>query len=163
VTHEIERKFLVRDNRFLEGLAGERLLQGYIANTRLAVVRVRVSGNEAWLTIKGRAVGIVRREFEYPIPLVDAEAMIAELCDGPVVSKLRYLVEHGGHTWEVDVFDGANRGLVVAEIELDQEDQHFERPDWLGTEVSHDPRYLNVSLARHPYREWGGEPSREDV
>jgi len=155
VTHEIERKFLVRDTRCLEGLAGERLVQAYIANTQRAVVRVRVSGKAAWLTIKGRTVGIVRREFEYPIPLADAEVMIAGLCDGPVVSKQRYLVERGAHTWEVDVFDGANAGLVVAEIELDREDEVFERPEWLGEEVSHDPRYLNVNLASHPYREWG--------
>ena len=155
MTHEIERKFLVRDPRCLEGIAGERLVQGYIANTHRAVVRVRVSGDSAWLTIKGRTVGIVRREFEYPIPLADADVMIAELCDGPVVSKQRYHVEHGGHTWEVDVFEGANAGLVVAEIELDREDEAFERPDWLGEEVSHDPRYLNVSLATHPYCEWG--------
>jgi len=111
VTHEIERKFLVRDTRCLEGLAGERLVQAYIANTQRAVVRVRVSGKAAWLTIKGRTVGIVRREFEYPIPLADAEVMIAGLCDGPVVSKRRHLVEHGAHTWEVDVFEGANAGL----------------------------------------------------
>ena len=151
---EIERKFLVADTAFLAELQGERLVQGYIASSGRATVRVRRCGEQAWLTLKGRSVGISRNEFEYPIPLVDAECMLAELCAGPVISKTRYRVTCGDHLWEVDVFDGANTGLVVAEIELTREDEPFAMPEWLGAEVSADPRYSNSRLVEHPYRNW---------
>jgi adenylate cyclase len=154
VTVEIERKFLVPDRRFLSGLEGERLTQGYIASTERATVRVRIGGTRAWLTLKGRTEGISRREFEYEIPLAHAEACIADLCTGPVIDKTRYRVAHNAHVWEVDVFHGDNEGLVLAEIELTREDECFECPSWLGAEVSGDPRYYNSNLARRPYRSW---------
>lgn len=151
---EIERKFLVADTGFLAGIQGERLVQGYIASGGSATVRVRRCGELAWLTLKGRSVGFSRSEFEYPIPLADAERMLAELCTGPVISKTRYRVPFGDHLWEVDVFDGANAGLVIAEIELTHEDETFAIPEWLGAEVSADPRYFNSRLVEHPYRNW---------
>jgi CYTH domain-containing protein len=154
VSFEIERKFLVRDTAMLAGLAGERLVQGWIARTPRATVRVRIGDGRAWLTLKGRSEGISRRELEYPIPLGDAELCIAELCDGPVIEKTRYRLPAGPHTWEVDVFEGDNAGLVLAEIELGHEDEPFARPAWLGEEVSHDPRYYNSNLVSRPYTRW---------
>lgn len=151
---EIERKFLVPDATFLRDIPGERLVQAYIAATDRATVRVRIAGPRAWLTLKGATQGITRRELEYPIPLADAEICLGELCAEGVVAKTRYRVPYGGHVWEVDVFEGANAGLVLAEIELDTADETFERPGWLGEEVSADPRYFNSSLARHPYGSW---------
>jgi adenylate cyclase len=151
---EIERKFLVADTAFLSGLAGERLQQAYIAVTEHATVRVRIGGDRAWLTLKGRSEGIRRREFEYEIPLTHAAVCIAELSSGPIVDKTRYRVAHRAHVWEVDVFHGENEGLVIAEIELSHDDEVFECPAWLGAEVSGDPRYYNSSLASRPYRSW---------
>lgn len=151
---EIERKFLVADTAVLQGLRGERMLQAYIAATDRATVRVRIAGDHAWLTLKGATTGISRREFEYPVPVADAALCLAELCGDGVVSKTRYRVPHAGHVWEVDVFDGANAGLVVAEIELSAADEVFERPAWLGEEVSGDPRYANSQLAVRPYGSW---------
>lgn len=154
---EIERKFLPKDDSWRAGAdAGEEYRQGYLYSDPDLAVRVRLAGDEAWLTIKGGAEGIVRREFEYPIPRADAAEMLAHLCRKPLIEKRRHLLRHGRHTWEIDVFAGDNAGLVVAEIELGAEDESFERPDWLGEEVSADPRYLNSSLSRHPYRHWGG-------
>ncbi len=110
-------------------------------------------GNQAYLTIKGATSGITRSEFEYEIPVSDAESMLA-LCGDAIVEKKRYFIEHAGMTWELDVFSGANDGLIMAEVELESEDQSFELPDWVGPEVSADPRYRNSYLARHPSREW---------
>jgi adenylate cyclase len=151
---EIERKFLVPDAAFLRELSGERLVQAYIASTDRATVRVRIAGSRAWLTLKGATQGITRRELEYPIPVADAEICLRELCAEGVIAKTRFRVPHGGHVWEVDVFEGGNAGLVLAEIELDAADESFERPGWLGEEVSMDPRYSNSSLSRHPYGSW---------
>lgn len=151
---EIERKFLVHDTGMLRGLQGERLVQAYIATTERATVRVRIAGDRAWLTLKGATTGISRRELEYPIPVADAELCLAELCGEGVVSKTRYRIPQGGHVWEVDVFDGANAGLVVAEIELASEHEEFARPAWLGGEVSGDPRYFNSHLAERPFMRW---------
>ena len=128
--------------------------QGYMVDGELASVRVRVQGDQAFLNIKSATLGVWRREFDYPISLGDAEEMLEHLCAGPLIEKTRYHVTHAGHTWEVDVFEGDNAGLVVAEIELDSEDEVFEKPVWAGDEVSHDPRYYNVCLVKHPYREW---------
>ena len=116
-------------------------------------MRVRIKGEKGYLTVKGRNAGIRRAEYEYEIPLADAEAMLA-LCEHPLIEKRRYLVPYEGYTWEVDVFAGANEGLVVAEIELPAEDAAFAKPDWVGAEVSGDARYYNASLIRHPYRDW---------
>ena len=154
MSKEIERKFLVPDTAFLAGQGGERLVQAYICATGRATVRVRIAGARAWLTLKGRSEGISRTELEYPIPCADAELCLAELCAEGVVAKTRYRVPHGGHTWEVDVFEGANAGLVVAEIELGSEQEPFDRPAWLGEEVSGDPRYANSQLAERPFSRW---------
>jgi adenylate cyclase len=152
---EIERKFLVNGDSWRDAvLSQERIMQGYLANNQNATVRVRVKGAHAFLTIKGAAQGISRSEYEYPIPVEDAEAMLAELAVSPAIDKVRYRVRHGDQVWELDVFAGDNAGLVMAELELEHEDQPYDRPDWAGTEVSGDPRYYNVNLARHPYKHW---------
>ncbi len=152
---EIERKFLVTDFGWKQPGHGCRYRQAYLSTDKQRVVRVRVVDDHAWLTIKGQSAGISRLEFEYEIPRPDAEIMLQFLCHQPVIDKTRYRVEHAGHTWEIDEFHGDNRGLVVAEIELQTEDESFERPEWLGEEVSDDPRYFNSNLIAHPYREWG--------
>jgi adenylate cyclase len=152
---EIERKFLVKDNSWVAAsLGGERILQGYLASTERATVRVRVKGAQGFVTIKGVTEGVTRHEFEYEIPVEEAQEMLGGLCILPVIEKTRHRVPVGKHVWEVDVFAGANAGLVVAEIELTAEDEAFERPRWAGEEVSDDPRYRNSSLARHPFGQW---------
>ncbi|NHA15316.1 CYTH domain-containing protein [Thioalkalivibrio sp. XN279] len=153
--HEIERKFLVRDDSWRDGAEGRRMRQGYLSLDPERTVRVRISGDRAWLNVKGRTDGVRRLEFEYPIPVDDATALLA-LCGGAVVDKTRYLVRHGAHTWEVDEFHGDNEGLLVAEIELAHEDEPFVRPPWTGSEVSGEPRYYNASLAQHPFKAWPG-------
>jgi adenylate cyclase len=152
---EIERKFLVVSEAWRAAAApGVRFRQGYLAGTGKASVRVRVEGEAANLNIKSATLGVRRQEYEYAIPLADANEMLDNLCSGGIVEKTRYCVPVGGHVWEVDVFEGDNAGLVVAEIELSHEDEAFERPAWAGDEVSHDPRYYNVYLAEHPYKNW---------
>lgn len=150
---EIERKFLVRDDSW-EKTAGEgqQCRQGYLCSGDRKTVRVRIIGNEAFLTIKGPTHGISRAEFEYEIPVADAEAML-QMCDN-LVEKTRYFIQHAGMQWELDVFYGENEGLVMAEIELDSEDQDVDLPSWAGVEVSGDPRYYNAYLARHPFNGW---------
>jgi len=152
---EIERKFLVVDDDWQAHAApGVRYRQGYLANSARASIRVRLGGDRAWLNLKGATLGVSRQEFEYPIPVGDAERILETFCVRPWIDKTRYLVEHQGHQWEVDVFAGDNQGLVVAEIELGAEDEHFEHPPWLGEEVSGDPRYYNARLVEHPYKDW---------
>jgi adenylate cyclase len=152
---EIERKFLVRNEGWRQqAQEGTRMRQGYLASGQGCSIRVRSGGGQAHLNIKSATLGVSRREYEYPIPLSDAQEIMDHLCEGPLIEKTRYPVEHEAHTWEVDVFEGDNAGLVVAEIELEHEDESFARPDWLGEEVSHDPRYYNVCLVKHPYKEW---------
>ena len=153
---EIERKFLVVGEQWRTA-TGSLIAQGYLNRDKARSVRVRLSGENAYLTIKGPSVGVMRPEFEYPIPVRDAQEMLA-LCDGPVVQKVRHLVPFAGLTWEVDEFLGDNAGLVVAEIELTTENQVFDRPVWLGQEVSDDPRYFNSSLATHPFCGWRDRP-----
>lgn len=155
---EIERKFLVSSADWKRGTRGRRLQQGYLSLDKARTIRVRVAGEQAWINIKGLTTGITRSEFEYAVPLADARRMLEELCIRPVIDKTRHLVRHGGHTWEVDEFHGANAGLVIAEIELASEDEDFERPPWLGAEVSGDPRYFNASLVTRPFREWASPP-----
>lgn len=152
---EIERKFLVCSEgwRATEGGVAQRFTQGYLNRDKQRTVRVRVAGEQGWLTIKGVSTGATRQEFEYPVPLADARALLM-LCDGPLIDKTRHTLTHAGQVWEVDEFHGDNDGLVVAEIELTREDQSFEKPDWLGDEVTHDPRYFNSALIAHPYRAW---------
>jgi adenylate cyclase len=149
---EIERKFLVHGTAWKQA-EGVPYRQGYLNRDKHRTVRVRLAGDCAFLTIKGVSVGATRAEFEYPIPVVDAQSLLA-LCDGPVIDKVRYVLQHAGTTWEVDAFAGDNAGLVVAEVELTHEDEVFSRPDWLGEEVTHDARYFNSSLASHPYCQW---------
>lgn len=151
---EIERKFLVRGSSMLDGLEGIRMVQGY-APSPTATLRIRIAGSKAFLTVKGTSKGITRTEFEYPIPVADAEALLPLLCQGARVEKTRYRIDHGDHTWEVDVFHGANEGLVLAEVELEDESEQVELPDWAGDEVSHDARYYSSNLARNPFQRWG--------
>lgn len=152
---EIERKYLVLNDDWRAQVHRElRYLQGYIANTRHSSVRVRIGGDSAFLNVKGATVGASRLEFEYPVPVEDAEVMLRELCAGGVVEKTRYIVPHGGREWEVDVFGGDNAGLVVAEIELDDEADVVALPDWAGEEVTDDVRYYNSNLAVTPFNRW---------
>jgi len=152
---EIERKFLVIDDSWRgEVTKSSFYRQGYLANSDGASVRVRVADGKGYLNIKSMTLGVSRYEFEYVIPLADAEEMLDELCVGPKIEKTRYFVDHGGHTWEVDVFQGDNEGLVVAEVELGSVDEAFELPPWAGKEVSEDERYYNVCLVKHPYKGW---------
>lgn len=144
---EIERKFLVAADGPWRAGEGRRLKQAYIVAGPEAVVRVRLAGVEAMLAIKGPVSGFTRDEFEIPVPLAVAEEMIAALAHGRIVDKTRYRVPHGNHLWEVDVFHGIHEGLVVAEVELASEDEAVELPDWVGEEVSGDPRFYNVVLA----------------
>ena len=152
---EIERKFLVRNERWRDQVSRHfHIQQGYLINERRLVTRVRISGDQAFLTLKGETDGIKRSEFEYDIPLEDAEAMLATLSDGSVIEKTRHIVPFGNHIWEVDVFEGENDGLVIAEIELSHEAETFDKPDWIGEEVSTDIRYFNSNLIKHPYSNW---------
>ena len=151
---EIERKFLLAGDAW-RGLGQAVLLrQGYLSSARERVVRVRIEGEQAMLTIKGANVGASRGEWEYPIPLADAVELLDGLCEQPLIEKYRHRIEHAGMVWEVDEFLGANAGLIVAEIELASEDQPFEKPEWIGAEVSGDARYYNANLIRHPFSQW---------
>ncbi len=157
---EIERKFLlINDSWCVNADNGVVMRQGYLNsislnNEQKSSVRVRIAGGQANLNIKGATLSITRQEYEYPIPLSDAHELLNTLADDPLIEKTRYHVQHGIHTWEIDVFAGDNQGLVVAEIELASEDEVFARPAWLGEEVSMDARYYNVCLVKHPYKNW---------
>ena len=151
---EIERKFLLRDDSWKAGAGGKLYRQGYLSAAVERNVRVRIIGDQGYLTVKGRASGITRLEFEYEIPLADAERMLDDLCLEPLIEKTRYLVAHRGMTWEIDEFAGDNAGLVVAEIELREEAQEIEFPSWVRREVTDDPRYLNSNLVQKPYTTW---------
>ncbi len=166
---EIERKFLVRDagdtvlpdwKRLAEDPEGTLYLQGYLSRDPDRTVRVRVAGDKARLTVKGRTTGCTRSEFEYPIPLEDAGRMLDELVLPPVLEKRRYRVPFAGHVWEVDEFEGENRGLVVAEVELESEEEALLLPAWAGEEVTGDPRYYNSALSENPYARWRTEGDR---
>jgi CYTH domain-containing protein len=150
---EIERKFLVPDLGFLDGVVGVPYRQGYLSADPDRTVRIRRAGEHALVTIKGRSHGASRAEFEYEIPVADADEMLA-LCVPPLIEKVRHRVEHAGRTFDVDVFAGANEGLVVAEVELPSEDAVVALPPWIGDEVTGDPRYFNANLVANPYRDW---------
>lgn len=158
---EIERKFLLASDTWRTQVSrSQRLVQGYLVSAAAVTsgaarssVRVRIGGEQAWLNIKSSNLGAARDEYEYEVPLADAEAMLARLCDG-VVEKIRHYVAHANHEFEIDEFFGANDGLVVAELELDAVDEAYERPDWLGAEITHLPRYYNLNLIAHPYSAW---------
>jgi len=152
---EIERKFLVVNDGWRKDVISEtRLKQGYLANQERASVRVRIAGHQAHLNIKSATLGIRRSEFEYEIPLSDAEDMLEKVAIRPFIDKTRHRVKCGEHIWEVDLFHGENRGLIVAEIELSSEDESFKIPEWVGDEVSGDTRYFNVCLVKHPFCKW---------
>ncbi|OYD52402.1 adenylate cyclase [Thauera propionica] len=148
MAREIERRFLVRDARILDGRTGDRIIQGYIAKEPGSMsTRVRIRGERAFLTLKSPKVGFSRDEFEYAIPLADATQMIEYHCAGRVVRKTRYLVDHAPHVFEVDVFEGRHTGLIVAEVELPHEHTALNLPDWIGLEITQDSRYSNFTLA----------------
>jgi adenylate cyclase len=152
---EIERKFLPSSDAWRLGVHdSKRLRQGYLNNETHCSVRVRTSAGQAWLNIKGATVGAQRIEFEYEIPLADAQEILDTLSLKPIVEKVRHLVNVGRHVWEIDEFEGDNAGLVVAEIELEHPDEAFDKPDWIGEEVTHDVRYYNTSLSRCPFKDW---------
>lgn len=149
---EIERKYLVQGDGWRESVTSQTpMRQGYFETGPASTVRVRIEGERAVLTIKGPTVGISRAEYEYEIPLDDARQMLDIFCEGRQVEKVRYYVRHAQKTWEVDVFEGANQGLVVAEVELERADEEVDIPEWVGEEVSHDSRYRNAYLARNPW------------
>lgn len=151
---EIERKFLVTSDVWRSLGTPVRMRQGYLSNDIERTVRVRVSGDRARLTVKGKNTGAVRNEFEYEIPIADAEIMLESMALRPLIEKTRTTVRFGGHVWEVDAFEGDNAGLVVAEIELSDEHEPFEKPEWVGEEVTGRPEYYNSSLAQHPFKSW---------
>ena len=152
---EIERKFLVVEDSWREAASAEmRFRQGYLSTNPSSSVRVRVHGDRAWLNIKSTTVGVTRSEYEYEIPLADAHAILEELCVKPLIEKTRFIVEHDGRAWEIDVFEGDNAGLVVAEVELESDDEELTLPAWAGDDVSDDVRYYNQRLVEHPYSRW---------
>ncbi|MCU0754960.1 MAG: CYTH domain-containing protein [Xanthomonadales bacterium] len=158
--HEIERKFLLSSEAWRSEVShSARLEQGYLTAPAAtegarASVRVRSDGERAWLNIKSRTLGAIRREFEYEIPLADARVMLDGLTAGAAILKTRHYLSRGAHTFEIDEFDGENAGLIVAEVELADIDEDFERPEWLGVEVTNDARYYNVNLVTLPYSRW---------
>jgi adenylate cyclase len=152
---EIERKFLVKNEQWRVAVEEEwRIVQGYLATTGTLTLRVRIKEDDAYLTIKGPPRGISRSEFEYAIPLDDAQAMLHELAILPVITKVRHRVRYADQVWDLDVFSGNNTGLELAEIELKRADERVALPPWVGAEVTGDPRYSNANLARHPFRDW---------
>lgn len=150
---EIERKFLVKNSGYRSGHA-VRIVQGYICSSPDKVVRVRVKGEKAFLTVKSASVGFARYEFEYEIPVDDAMKMLHEICEQPIIDKVRYILDYKGFVWEVDEFHAENEGLVIAEIELQHEDDDFPKPDFIGEEVTYDERYYNACLFKKPYKTW---------
>jgi len=154
---EIERKFKVSNNNWRKGASGSLLKQGYLSNSRDSSIRVRIEGGRALLTIKGGRMGASRLEFEYEIPLSDAETMLMILCKKPLIEKIRYRIPFEGHIIEVDEFMGDNLGLIIAEIELKDEKESLVLPDWIGEEVTGDRKYYNVNLLENPFRNWKEE------
>ena len=150
---EIERKFLMKEGDWRKA-EGIRYRQGYLCRGSNRVVRVRLEGARGCLTVKGSTQGLVRTEYEYEIPADEAVAMLETLCEKPLIEKTRYKIEYRGLLWEVDEFWGENQGLVIAEVELDSEDQPFSKPEWLGEEVTGDVRYYSANLVQHPFSKW---------
>ena len=151
---EIEKKFLLAGNDWKELAEGASYRQGYLSSVKERTVRVRTIRDKGFLTIKGISVGATRLEYEYEIPFEEANELLNELCEKPLIEKNRYKVNIGEHTWEIDEFFGENEGLVVAEIELESEGQAFEKPEWVGEEVTGDPRYFNSNLISNPFKQW---------
>jgi adenylate cyclase len=151
---EIERKFLVLSREYGTLATPEIFIQGYISIQEDKIVRVRIAGDKAFVTFKSKISNTRRNEYEYEIPLDDAKSMLETMCLPNKIEKLRYKIMHDGNLWEVDEFKGANAGLIIAEIELTSEEQHFSKPSWVGEEVTDDMRYLNAHLALKPYSQW---------
>lgn len=152
---EIERKFLLSSDAWRAHVKHRSLLrQGYLSAGSRCSIRARIADEHAWVNLKSKRSGMTRLEYEYPIPLEDANEILTNLCEGPLIEKYRHEVLVDGHTWEIDEFLGDNAGLIVAEIELEAESETFTRPDWLGEEVTEDQRYYNFNLAKHPYSRW---------
>jgi CYTH domain-containing protein len=149
---EIERKFLVREGSW-RNEKGTRYRQGYLSSVKERVVRVRTINDKGYLTIKGLTVGASRLEFEYEIPPQDTDLLL-EICEKPLIEKIRFKVEEKGFVWEIDEFLGKNKGLIVAEVELESENQDFPKPDWVLDEVTGDPRYFNSNLIKNPFNMW---------
>jgi len=149
---EIERKFLVKEGIW-RNQKSAKYRQGYLNSAKERIVRVRTVKDKGYLTIKGITVGASRMEFEYEIPYQEAEVLLG-ICERPLIEKNRYVMEEDGFDWEIDEFLGENQGLIVAEVELESEDQHFTSPDWVGEEVTGDPRYFNSNLIKNPYTKW---------
>lgn len=154
MAQEIERKFLVSSDAWRELASGTNYRQGYLSTVKERTVRVRTIDDKGYLTIKGITVGATRAEYEYEIPADEANELLDNLCERPLIEKTRYKIPHGGLTWEVDEFAGDNQGLIVAEVELTAEDQEVALPDWAGEEVTGDPRYFNSNLIANPYSTW---------
>jgi len=152
---EIERKFLLKNDDWkTQAHDRQPYCQGYLLSDGKRTLRIRTAGEKGFITIKGKAKGLARPEFEYEIPLEEARELL-KLCDPPLIVKTRFFVQHAEHLWEIDVFEGDNAGLIVAEIELQEEEEIFARPAWLGEEVTDDRRYSNASLSRNPWKIWG--------
>ncbi len=155
---EIERKFLVKSDDYKRLAKGTLYRQGYLSVRKEAVVRVRIIDDKGFITIKSKNIGAIRAEYEYEVPYSDACEMLDSLCEKPIVEKYRYKLEFKGAVWEIDEFLGDNEGLVMAEIELINENDDFQKPEWIGEEVTKDPRYYNSNLAKNSYKNW-----RKDV
>lgn len=151
---EIERKFLVHKEKLFDIPAGTHIRQGYLSSSNETCVRIRVLQGNAYLTIKDSSNELSRLEFEYSIPSHDATYMLEHLCTQPIIEKTRVNILDNGRTWEVDIFEGDNQGLIIAEIELSHEEEVFKKPEWLAEEVTGDPRFYNINLVKHPYRLW---------
>lgn len=152
---EIEHKFLIANDSWRQHVSStSQYRQGYLTSDSRSSIRVRISDSHAWLNIKSATIGNHRQEYEYPIPLIDANEIMESLCVKPFISKIRHFIIQGKHTWEIDEFQGENQGLLVAEIELSAIDEAFEKPDWLGEDVTNDMRYYNNNLAKNPYLQW---------
>jgi adenylate cyclase len=151
---EIERKDLIKDDTWRKDASGTTYRQGYLSTVKERTVRVRTIDDKGFLTIKGITIGATRREYEYEIPMADANEMLDELCEKPIIEKTRFKISHAGLTWEIDEFAGVNQGLIVAEVELESEDQNIDFPPWVGEEVSGDPRYFNSNLIANPFANW---------
>lgn len=151
---EIERKFLLKNDSWRSLAKGTKYRQGYLNSAKERIVRVRTIDDKGFLTIKGITTGATRAEYEYEIPEKDVTAMLDDLCEKPIIEKNRYKIDFAGFIWEVDEFFGDNQGLIVAEVELESEDQSFEKPEWIGDEVTGDPKYFNSNLILNPYTKW---------
>ena len=151
---EIERKFLVKGDAWRALAQGTMYRQGYLNSIKERTVRVRTVGDKAFMTVKGITIGATRAEYEYEIPFGDCNAMLDNLAEKPIIEKKRYKIPFEGLVWEIDEFFGENQGLIVAEVELQSEDQKIPKPEWIGDEVSGDPRYFNSNLIKHPFTKW---------